>query len=60
MNKNLFSIIAAFTLLSLFSHKANAASLIAMNFDNLSLGAAIVGPVGPFVETSLIKKLKKK
>ncbi|MBF2017824.1 MAG: exosortase, PEP-CTERM interaction domain protein [Rivularia sp. T60_A2020_040] len=54
MNKNIFSIITALTLLSLFPQKANAASIIATNFDNLSLGAAIVGPVGPFVETSLI------
>ena len=54
MNKKCLLILAAFTLFGLSPQKANAASLIPTNFDDLNLGATIVGPVGPEVETSLV------
>ncbi len=54
MNKNLFSIFILFSLFGLLTQKANAASIIRTNFDDLNLGATIVGPVGPEVETSLV------
>ena len=54
MNKKFLPIFIAFSLFSLFAPKANAASIKATNFDDLNLGATIVGPVGPEVETSLV------
>lgn len=54
MNKKLFPIFIAFSLFGLFPQKANAASLMPTDFDNVNLGATIVGPVGPEVETSLV------
>ncbi|MEM1392931.1 MAG: exosortase, PEP-CTERM interaction domain protein [Cyanobacteria bacterium P01_H01_bin.150] len=57
MNKKIFSIFIAFSLFGLFSQKANAASIKAINFDELNLGATIVGPVGPEVETSLVNPI---
>ncbi|AFY57510.1 hypothetical protein Riv7116_5113 [Rivularia sp. PCC 7116] len=54
MNKKIFPIFIAFSLFGLSAQKANAASLIPTNFDDLNLGATIVGPVGPEVETSLV------
>ncbi|MEM7716286.1 MAG: exosortase, PEP-CTERM interaction domain protein [Cyanobacteria bacterium P01_A01_bin.68] len=54
MNKKVFPIFIAFSLFGLSAQRANAASLIPTNFDDLNLGATIVGPVGPEVETSLV------
>ncbi len=54
MNKKFLPIFIAFSLFGLSAQKANAASLIPTNFDDLNLGATIVGPVGPEVETSLV------
>ncbi|MEO1378442.1 MAG: exosortase, PEP-CTERM interaction domain protein, partial [Cyanobacteria bacterium J06635_10] len=54
MNKQFFPIFIAFSLLGLSAQRVNAASLIPTNFDDLNLGATIVGPVGPEVETSLV------
>ncbi len=56
MNTKFLPIFAAFSLLGLLPQKANAASFIPTNFDDLklNLGATIVGPVGPEVETSLV------
>ena len=54
MNKKFLPILAAFSLFGLLPQQANAASIKAINFDDLNLGATIVGPVGPEVETSLV------
>lgn len=54
MKKKFLPILFAFSLFGLLPQKANAASIIATNFDDLNLGATIVGPLGPEVETSLV------
>lgn len=54
MNKKILPIFIGLSLFGLSSQKANAASLIPTNFDELNLGATIVGPVGPEVETTLV------
>lgn len=59
MNKKFLPILAAFSLFGVLPQKANAASIIATNFDDLNLGATIVGPVGPEVETSLVNASKQ-
>ena len=57
MNKKILPIFIAFSLFGFLPQKANAASLTPTNFDDLNLGATIVGPVGPEVETSLVNSI---
>ncbi len=54
MKKHLLTTLFAFSLFNLTSLEVMAASITPTNLDNLTLGARIVGPVGPEVETSLI------
>ena len=54
MNTKFFPMLVAFTLFGVLPQKANAASIIPTNFDDLNLGVPIVGPVGSEVETSLV------
>lgn len=53
-NQDLLKALVAFSLFGLLAREATAASITPTNFDDLNLGALIVGPVGPEVETSLV------
>ena len=52
MNKYIFNV-TAICLALFFSAVTNAAFIVATDLSTLSLGAKIVGPVGPDVETTL-------